>query len=293
MWGTVSYMPTVGVIDVGSSTIRLVVCRYDAQRDTFVQLCKRGAHLGLGAEVERHGEYRRTVLARVEARLRKLAARAARIDCDRFAVVVTAPGRNGNNADELLQVVGEATETEPWLLAPAEEARLAFAGATMGAPPGDDAWVCDVGGGSTEVAFGSPGSAVMTSTSFDVGAFALAERHFRHDPPRASELFAARAAAERAVTLDLDEPAGLALAAGGSARAVARLAGSVVSEDELAEALEASLSKKPVVKNPLRRRSLPAGIVILDVLHSTLGLPLTIAPGGLREGVLLHLARAA
>ena len=47
------------------------------------------------------------------------------------------------------------------------------------------------------------------------------------------------------------------------------------------------------VKNKHRRRALPAGIVILSVLQSKLGMPLTIAKGGMREGVLLCMSGLA
>jgi exopolyphosphatase/guanosine-5'-triphosphate,3'-diphosphate pyrophosphatase len=283
--------PPVGVIDVGSATIRLLVCRYEPSRDALVRLCKRGAYLGLGAQVERHGEYRDAILAEVDAQARKLAATATRLGCDRLAVVVTAPGRTGSNPDELLRVIAAATGREPYLLTVEDEARLAFAGATLGAraPAGGRALVCDVGGGSTEIALGSRREGVTASASFGIGAFALAERHFRHDPPSKRELAAAREAARSAVELQLDSAPTLAIATGGSARAVAKLAGPLVGRDELAAALRAAVSEKPIVKNPQRRRALPAGIVILEALHSAVGLPLTIATGGLREGVLLEL----
>ena len=174
-------------------------------------------------------------------------------------------------------MVAAATGRDPWLLGPEDEARLAFMGATMGRLSATEgAFVCDVGGGSTEVALGSQ-AGVTASASFDVGAFALAERHFRHDPPTSAEIDAARAAAARAVTLDLAAPTRLALATGGSARALAKLTGPVVAEDELAAGLRAvMIAEKQAVKNPQRRRTLPAGIVILEVLHSVIDRPLTI-----------------
>jgi exopolyphosphatase/guanosine-5'-triphosphate,3'-diphosphate pyrophosphatase len=218
---------------------------------------------------------------------------AERNGCDRLAVVVTAPGRHGSNADELLNVVAAATGRDPWLLEPEDEARLAFAGATMGrSSAADGAFVCDVGGGSTEVAFGSSKGGVTASASFDVGAFALAERHFRHDPPTPDEIDAARVAAAGAVTLDLGAPTRLALATGGTAHALAKLIGPVVADDALAAGLRAVIGEGQTVKNPKRRRSLPAGIVILEALHAAIGRPLTIVTGGLREGVLLELAKA-
>jgi Ppx/GppA phosphatase family protein len=172
--------PVVGVIDIGSATVRLVVARLDPKRSSFVQLCKSGDYLQLGPEVERHGGYTQATLLLLAGRLRALVAASERAGCERLAVVVTAPGRVGGNVAELLRVVGQATGHDPLLLAPEEEARLTFAGATMGSAAADvtDAVVCDVGGGSTEIAVGSPRAGITASTSFEIGAFVLAERHF-------------------------------------------------------------------------------------------------------------------
>ncbi len=41
--------------------------------------------------------------------------------------------------------------------------------------------------------------------------------------------------------------------------------------------------------DPERVRLLPAGILVLEAMSDCLGLPLRIARGGLREGVLLEL----
>jgi exopolyphosphatase/pppGpp-phosphohydrolase len=80
------------------------------------------------------------------------------------------------------------------------------------------------------------------------------------------------------------------LASGGSARALRNLAAPALGAEQLDAALTKAVSRTPLVKNEQRRRILPAGIVILQVLHSRLGLPLTVAAGGLRDGVLLRLS---
>jgi exopolyphosphatase / guanosine-5'-triphosphate,3'-diphosphate pyrophosphatase len=285
--------PTVGVIDIGSATVRLAVARYDPWQATLVQVCKQGSYMGLGAEVERRGAYSEETLDRLGKRLRTLVAAAEDEGCEQLAIVITAPGRNGSNPEELVQVVRRAGAREPHLLTPEQEARLAFAGATM-SPPGTGTGsvvVCDVGGGSTEVAVGTHPDGVIATASFDLGAFALAERHFHHDPPTPSELAAAREDAEEALNLEQRTTPTLALATGGSARAIAKLAGRVLGKAELATALSRATSPKSKVKNPNRRRTLPAGILILDVLHSSIDMPLTITSSGLREGVLLHLTQ--
>lgn len=280
----------VGVVDVGSLSIRLQVGRHDAQSGRLERLDSKRYHEGLGAEAERFGEYRPETLARVGKRVGRLVERAERLGCERLAIVVTAPCRSGANPHELLEAIRDASGREPCPLSPQREAEFAFVGATMSSSLAPrDAVVFDVGGGSTEVATGSTHDGIDTA-SFRIGAFTLAERWGDHWPPGADDIASARRDAERQIGLRRRFTSHVVLAAGGSARAAARLASPILGRAELADALEKAVSGPPPTKRELRRRSLPAGIVILQVLHSRLDVPLTVASGGLREGVLLELA---
>jgi exopolyphosphatase/pppGpp-phosphohydrolase len=153
---------------------------------------------------------------------------------------------------------------------------------------GEAGVVCDVGGGSTEVSYGTLRGGVDVVGSFDVGAVRLAERAFAHDPPTPEELDAARAFTRSRLEFDQRETARVALVTGGCAHAVAKLGVSVL-EPVTFEAVTAKLAAgngqtKGVPRH--RRRALPAGIVVVGRLHEILGMPLTIAAGGLRRGVL-------
>jgi exopolyphosphatase/guanosine-5'-triphosphate,3'-diphosphate pyrophosphatase len=282
--------PLVGVIDVGSISVRLQIGRREARGRGLELVDSKGFHAGLGSELERAGCLGSATLDRLHVRLAALAKRAHAEGCERLAVVVTAPGRSGTNKRDLLAVIQSATGRRPDVLSPEREAELAFLGASTGYPlPPGRTIVCDVGGGSTEVATSSLAHGVVESHSFAVGAVTLAERCFRSWPPKPDEVAIARSEADAIIELCPGEAPQLVLAAGGSARALRKLAAPVLGPEQLATALTEAVSLTPLVKSE-RRRSLPAGIVILQVLHSRLGLPLTIAPGGLREGVLLRLS---
>jgi len=277
----------VGVIDVGSATMRLTVAR--RARGEWERLGGERAFLRLGAELEREGGYSDDVLARVGVEARRFMEAADALGCERLAIVVTAPGRSGRNPDALLSQIMLATGRTPCLLTPAQEASLTFAGAATGMLGGGEAGVvCDVGGGSTEVSYGTLRGGVDVVGSFDVGAVRLAERAFDHDPPTPEELNAARAYAHSRLAFDQRETARVALVTGGCAHALAKLGVSVL-EPVTFEAVTAKLAAgngqvKGVPRH--RRRALPAGIVVFERLHEILGMPLTIAAGGLRRGVL-------
>ena len=88
----------------------------------------------------------------------------------------------------------------------------------------------------------------------------------------------------------------IALATGGSARAVARIVGHEYGVDELEHVVEA-LASRPAAESakalgirPERARTLLAGTLILQEVSRLLGQPFTPSRGGIREGAALRLA---
>jgi exopolyphosphatase/guanosine-5'-triphosphate,3'-diphosphate pyrophosphatase len=283
----------VGVIDVGSNTVRLVVADGDQQ------LLSRRQMLHLGADVELHGSIPPEKLA-AAARLVGSYAEAARAaGAVEIAVLITSPGRQAENGNELLDAIWAAAGCPTRILSAAEEARLGFAGALDVASPPTRRLVAvvDVGGGSAQVVVGTRRGGPEWLRSIDLGSQRLTSRLLDSDPPGRAAIAAARAEAARYVDeLEPPEPR-LALAVGGSARALKRIAGGRLSRDDLERAL-ALLAETPAAE--LVRRfgidadrvgTLPAGAVILTELQSRLATPLRVVRGGVREGALLELSR--
>jgi exopolyphosphatase/guanosine-5'-triphosphate,3'-diphosphate pyrophosphatase len=82
---------------------------------------------------------------------------------------------------------------------------------------------------------------------------------------------------------------------GGTATSLRRLLGAELAHDTLERGIRVLYSTPiPEVARRFeldteRVRLLPAGILVLEAISDLLGLPLRIARGGLREGVLLEL----
>jgi exopolyphosphatase/guanosine-5'-triphosphate,3'-diphosphate pyrophosphatase len=282
----------VGVIDLGSNTVRLLVARTCPRGLVTVE--RTGSRLGLGEQIERSGRISGKKISKAAAAVEELATRARRHDVDALAIVVTAPGRQSENGDELVAAIGSAARTPVRVLSPADEGRLTFFGAVSSAEalPATVA-VSDVGGASTELAVGTPASEPTWLHSVDLGALRLTERHFAEavcdetvdrarDDVRA--LFASLA----------PPPAATALAAGGTARALRKLVGPTLGREELLEA-EKILRTEPhdrvAQRHGIKRarlRVLFAGTLIHAELQRRLGVELTVARGGLREGVALE-----
>ena len=120
-----------GVIDVGSNTVRLLVARFDDGGP--VTLCSGRVRLGLGAELEQLGRVSARKLAEATDAMRTLGALAARHGLEAPEVLVTAPGRQAANADELVAALERGTEAPIRVLSATEEATLSFHGAVAGA----------------------------------------------------------------------------------------------------------------------------------------------------------------
>lgn len=285
----------VGIVDVGSNTVRLLVAQRG--REGLAPLAEDRRHLFLGEDVERDG---RLTPARIEqaARWAGRYSRAARArGAEAVDVLVTAPGRQSANGGALVQALADATGAPVRVLSADEEGQLAFAGAlaAAGPLPGTVA-VCDVGGGSAEAVVGTVEGGPAWCRSLDVGAVRLTRRFLGDDPPGKRAVAAARDEVERHLDGFAPPLPQVALAAGGTARALRKLVGRELEAGELDAALRI-LCKRPSAKvartfglHEHRARSLAAGAVILGCLQARLGVPLQVSRAGLREGAALALA---
>ena len=240
-------------------------------------------------------------VAEVASVVERQVRHARELGAARVRVVATAAIRQAKNRDELVDAIEAASGVRTEVLSDEDEARLAFAGATriLAGPPSGAIAVVDVGGGSTEIAIGTLEEGVTWARSFRIGSGFLADSYLRSDPPAASELDAVRHHAA-GVFEGLRAPAvERAVACGGSAASLRRMAGAELTHDALERAVRllAGAPRADIAErfelDPERVHLLPAGVLILDAVSTELGVPLKIGGGGLREGVVLELAAAA
>jgi exopolyphosphatase / guanosine-5'-triphosphate,3'-diphosphate pyrophosphatase len=276
-------------VDIGTNTTRVLVAEEKGGRLTEVLQQRVFTRIGITPEIPPE---KIDVVARVVAQQVDLARRAG---AERVRVVATAAIRTAVNRDEFL--AGMSVDVE--ILDESEEARLAFVGATktLGRELEGAVAVVDVGGGSTEIGVGTVAEGMRWSSSFLVGSGVLADRYLRSDPPTGDELRAAREhASDVLATREVPRP-DFAVAVGGSAASLRRVVGEALEPHSLVRALGllcaagAGDVAARYALDPLRVRLLPAGIIILDAAARRLGQPLQIGRGGLREGVLLDMAR--
>jgi exopolyphosphatase / guanosine-5'-triphosphate,3'-diphosphate pyrophosphatase len=285
-----------GCIDIGTNTTRVLVAEARdgrltevLQRRAFTRL---GRGLGPGHAIP---EDRIAETAEVVSAQHALAREAG---ASPIRTVATAVIRRAANAVEFCAAIRRHCGVDVTVLDGAEEARLAFLGATrtLGRVPAGRLAVVDVGGGSTEIAAGTVAGGVEWSTSLPVGSGMLADRFLGADPPTDDDLAAARGYAWLSLDgVDLP-PVDSAVAVGGSAASLRRLVGPVLDHAALDRAL-AVLQQAPAAEvaaryhlEEQRVRLLPAGLIALGAAGAALDQPLLIGNGGLREGILLDIA---
>jgi exopolyphosphatase/guanosine-5'-triphosphate,3'-diphosphate pyrophosphatase len=285
-------------IDIGSNTTRLLVatCEPNGVREVHQQRVftriGRGLRDDASIPASKVEEVASVVSAQV-ALARELGVHTAEIHG-----VATAAIRRAENGAELLSAIESACGLAVRVLSPEEEARLAFVGAagTLGHVPSGPLGVVDVGGGSSELVVGTAPDSVGWWASFALGSGDLAEDFLRSDPPAAEELSAARAYVAGAVVGIAPPTPVEAVAVGGSAASLSRLAGPRLDAASLERALALLTSRRAseiarrFAIDRDRVRLLPAGLVILEAVSRVFGVGLSIGRGGIREGVLLEAA---
>jgi exopolyphosphatase/guanosine-5'-triphosphate,3'-diphosphate pyrophosphatase len=285
------------VLDVGSNTVRLLVA--EQTRRGLKPILAEGVHLGLACDIEQDGRISRPKLEEAE-RLAGRYGRAAReAGAARIEIVVTAPGRQSSNAEELLDVLADGAAAPVRVLSAQEEGSLAYAGAvgSLTSPP-ESVAVCDVGGGSTQLLAGTAdGPAWMRP--LDVGSLRLTARCLRSDPPTPAEVAAARDEVLNCFEALTPPLVRTVLATGGSARALRKINGRKFGRKELERTLEIVVSARSTKLaktyriQPARARTMAAGTLILAEVQRRFGVPLQVVREGVREGAILALLSRA
>lgn len=287
----------VGIVDVGANTVRLLVAGRDGDR--LAALREERVQLGLGEQIEQSGRISEEKLAEAATTARACVKRARKLGCAAVEVLVTSPGRQAENGGELVSRLLDTTGAPTRVLTAEDEGVLAWRGAVFAARDvAASVAVCDVGGGSAQIAVGTLEDGPSWVRSVDIGSLRLTRRAFREDPPGAADVRHALDAIAEAFE-DMTPPLPLAaLAVGGTARALRRVSGEPLSGDAIRAAVE-ELRARPsrqVAKayklDRQRARTIIAGALILAEIQRRLNVPFEIGRGGVREGAALQLLDA-
>lgn len=293
---------TVGVVDIGSNTIHLVIARTDGRQIEVIHDEKEMARLG--DDVSFKGEISPPKFAQALRLLTDYSRKAKAYNAP-LIIFGTEPLRAAHNSAHLVQQAREELGLTVHVFSQTEEALFSFRGATARLNLPQHFVVADIGGGSTEIVLVNFYQ-IAGIIKLPVGSIKLRAVTKASDPLTQAQVHAAQfklgeifAAADWS---SMVRPFDTAVLAGGNAKAVTRLfnkgrRGEILTRDEVAQAVILATTRPSgqlaVEYNlvPSRAQTFGTGALIMGALMDKFGLEaVTISKFGIREGVLLSYA---
>jgi exopolyphosphatase/guanosine-5'-triphosphate,3'-diphosphate pyrophosphatase len=176
-------------VDCGTNSTRLLV--HDGERtvERLMRITR------LGEKVHETRQLQPSAIERTITVLREFRDVMDRHGVTKLRVSATSAARDAHNRDEFFDAAEAVIGVRPELLSGLEEGRLSFLGATADLDPSLGPFlVVDIGGGSTEFAYGT--TDCEYAKSVDMGCVRMTEQYLEHDPPLPEELVAALSVAE-------------------------------------------------------------------------------------------------
>jgi exopolyphosphatase / guanosine-5'-triphosphate,3'-diphosphate pyrophosphatase len=177
----------IAVVDLGTNSTRLLVAQVE---DGSVRELERRTNVTrLGEGVDASGRLTEEAMARVLEVMGDYRGAIDDLGAERVVGVATSAVRDAANGREFHDTVLERFGIDARTISGEEEAKLTFLGATSERAGSDDeTLVVDIGGGSTELVTGTPGSDPAFNASTRLGSVRQTERHLRDDPPTDEQL---------------------------------------------------------------------------------------------------------
>ncbi len=305
--------PVLAGIDIGTLTCRLLVGRVSAD-EQLEELHGERRILRLGEGVDREGSLQDSAMSRVLDTLREWRRVIQDFKPEAVSVVATSAVRDAANRDAFLDQIRRGTGFEVEVLTGDEEARRTLLGIRSGLPRGvSDVLGLDIGGGSTEFILDRKGSQPVV-LSLELGVVRLTERLLRNDPPTREELEAARTfirtQLEKARTVVGDVHGTSLVGTAGTITTLAamdlrleiydkaRIHNYRLTLDAIRTLEDALLSRTSAERRAIPglepdREDLIVGgtLILLGVMNGFGFRDCLVSDLGLREGLLIHLAR--
>ena len=291
----------VGIVDIGSNSVRLVV--YGSRPDSFRPLFNDKATCRLAADLNRTGRLSPEGCRLAEQAFQRFINIANLLEVDRFEAYATAAIRDASDGAEFARHLERVGGRKIDILSGADEA-LAGARGVLGAIPDAAGVVGDLGGGSLELVRVANMRAA-DSDSFPLGVLRLADIGNRNDLARH-----VAASLDRTGWLQPSDLPGSLYCIGGSWRAWARLhlshshhpleivhqyavpAGEARDFCAMLTRMSANSLAELTQVSSRRRPHLPAAAeIMLQLIDRIAPERVVFSSAGLREGLMLHRRR--
>lgn len=305
-----SPLPSLAAIDIGTNSIRLVVA--EVQPDGSYRVLDEDREMTrLGRGLYATGRLADASMEQSLQALGRMKAIADGIGVRELRAIATSAVREASNGPDFVREAWRRHRVRVEIVAPEEEARLAFRSVTRHYDLDDRLTaIVDIGGGSAEVILAA-GGVVEQMVSLPLGAVRLTERYGKSDPLRPKHWKALRRAIDRAIKDAIGKPpfaAEVMVGSGGTFTNLAEMAqaereGKVtpardfaLSRAELRRLLD-RLRETPLAArrqipglNPQRADIIVAGAAVVARLARRLGTQrVLVNDRGVRDGLLLSM----
>ena len=182
--------PRFAALDIGSNTVKLLIAERNPD-GSFQAVFEEAQACRLGEGFARK-RLKKVAIDRTLSALKYFLLQCRRFETDSIVAVGTSALRDAANASQFLDeatAIGFPVE----VISGDEEARLSYL-AVRRDPQWRDAeslLIVDIGGGSTEMAWGSAGESAPNRVSLQIGAVRLTERSLQGDPPSSESVASA------------------------------------------------------------------------------------------------------
>ena len=160
------------VIGIGSNSVRSLLA--DVSGTGFQRLRRDREGTRLFAGLDEAGNLDRDSMDKTVSAVRRMAMDAKKLGAEKLAIFATSAARDAANGAEFMATVERETGVPLRIISGEEEAELSFLGASA-AVEAKRCGMIDIGGGSTEIAIGTP-AGIECAFSCQMGAVRLFRR---------------------------------------------------------------------------------------------------------------------
>lgn len=160
------------VIGIGSNSVRSLLAEVSGTGFQRLRRDREGTRLFAG--LDEAGNLDRDSMDKTVSAVQRMALDAKGLGAEKLAIFATSAARDAANGAEFMAAVEKATGIPLRIISGEEEAELSFLGASAAASA-DRCGMIDIGGGSTEIAIGTP-AGIECAFSCQMGAVRLYRR---------------------------------------------------------------------------------------------------------------------
>jgi exopolyphosphatase/guanosine-5'-triphosphate,3'-diphosphate pyrophosphatase len=177
----------VASIDIGTNTILLLIAELNLYSKQLIPIYEEQQMPRLGKGLKPNGEITNEkidLLVKTIAGYQKI---IESYNCEKVIISGTNALRIAKNSADIIQLVKEGFDYSINIISGDEEAEYAYLGATSGISDFGTALIIDVGGGSTELIYGSQNE-IIYKNSFTIGSVSATESFLNQTPPSMEEI---------------------------------------------------------------------------------------------------------